>query len=224
MNRRLLLLCALGFALPALGAKPDKADRAEKAAHGAKDDAKEKPTDPLAGRRVAVSSTLVVKVTDRDAAADAAIDTAEKAGGYFITRDNQQVVLKVPVPKAEDVTAKAAGLGVVVQRSFAANDIGQTLDEQRTLLKSRETVFQRYFAVLASATPSTIVEVESEMTRLVAQIESLKGQIKLMEHQLRYATITVQFEFRDRRPPVRTGNSSFAWLNTVNLSDLMGAF
>ena len=38
------------------------------------------------------------------------------------------------------------------------------------------------------------------------------------------AEITVSFRFRDRAAPAATGTSSFPWLNTVNLTDLVEDF
>jgi hypothetical protein len=174
--------------------------------------------------RTAVSASLVLKVTNRDSAADALIDAAEKRGGWFATRDDHSVVLVVPVQRVDELVAEVEPLGVVVERTFAAEDVTSRLREQRTRLASRKEVFERYFAVLQRAGHGTVVEVESQMTSLVQEIEDLKGSIKLLEHQLAYARVTVQFQFRDRRPPARSGDSSFGWLNTVNLVDLFAEF
>lgn len=174
--------------------------------------------------RNAISSTIVLKVTDRNQAADVLIAEAERLGGYFLTRDDNQVILLVPSARAEVLLGKIDPMGTVVQRSFAANDVTARLRELRTRLKSREEVFRRYFSVLQSAGQGTVVQVESQMTGLVTEIEGIKGSIRLIEHQLDYATITVRFQFRERRPPSRDGNSSFAWLNTVNLADLFSEF
>lgn len=174
--------------------------------------------------RTAISASMVLEVTDRDAAADALIGAAEKRGGWFATRDDNQVVLVVPVHQADGMIAEVEPLGVVVDKTLNADDVTARLRELRTRLESREKVFERYFSVLQSAGYETIVEVESEMTSLVQQIESLEGSIKLIEHQLTHARIAVRFQFRDRRPPARSGESSFGWLNTVNLVDLLAEF
>jgi hypothetical protein len=185
-----------------------------------KKEKKEEPAEP----RTAISSTMVLKVSDRNKTADALIADAEKLGGYFSSRTDDQVTLKVPTEDAKSFIADAEKMGKVVERSFSANDVGGHLRELRTLLKSRQQVFQRYFAVLSSATQSTIVQVEAQMTQLVQEIEGLKGQIRLIQHQLQFAEIVVRFEFRERRPPSRDGNSSFEWLNTVNIADLFEEF
>ena len=46
----------------------------------------------------------------------------------------------------------------------------------------------------------------------------------LMRHRIAFARIEVLFEYRDRSAPVPDGRSSFAWLNSMNLSDLLEEF
>jgi hypothetical protein len=94
----------------------------------------------------------------------------------------------------------------------------------RTRLASREGMLQHYFKVVAGASSSQVEEVERAMTELVQEIESLRGAIQLQEHQLAYAEVVVSFSFRDRRAPVASGRSSFDWLNSVNLADLIADF
>ena len=42
-----------------------------------------------------------------------------------------------------------------------------------------------------------------------------------MQHQADYADVTVSFRFRNRQAPARDGRSSFAWLNQLNVADLL---
>ena len=174
--------------------------------------------------RVAYQHSLVLKVGNRDQAADAVIAAVEKLDGYFIERTDENVRLKVPVESVKKLLAQIEPLGVVVERKQEAQDLGDVMDERRTRLLSKQEVLQRYFAVLAGAGPNAVVEVEQEMTALVVEIESLKGSLVMYEHQLKYADVVVSFQFRERRPPIRDGSSSFEWLNTMNLVDLIWRF
>ncbi|MBI5508052.1 MAG: DUF4349 domain-containing protein [Deltaproteobacteria bacterium] len=174
--------------------------------------------------RVAVRHALVLKVGNRDQAADAAVALAEKLDGYFVERTDDYVRFKVPVARVKELLHQLEPLGVVIQRNVEAQDLGERMDEQRTRLNSKQEVLQRYFAVLGIAGANAVVEVESQMTQLVQEIEGLKGQLQMCEHQLRLAEVGVSFQFRDRRPPVRDGSSSFEWLNTMNLADLLWSF
>jgi hypothetical protein len=182
------------------------------------------PTAEVVQPQLARRATLTVKVTDPAAAADTLVAKAEALGGYFSARSDDSVRLRVPTSKLEALLAAIAPLGVVVAREQAADDVSQRRQELRTLLGSYEEVLARYFAVIKSATPDSVVTVEREMTRLVQSIESTKGELTLLEHRVRMADVQVSFAFRDRRPPARDGSSSFPWLNTVNVADLIEEF
>jgi hypothetical protein len=58
----------------------------------------------------------------------------------------------------------------------------------------------------------------------VAEIETLKGQLRHLQDRIALARVEVRFEYRDRSAPVPDGSSSFAWLNTMNLIDLLEEF
>ena len=53
---------------------------------------------------------------------------------------------------------------------------------------------------------------------------TIKGRILFLENRIQYAQVSVSFQFRDRSAPVRTGHSSFRWLNELNIADLMEDF
>lgn len=180
--------------------------------------------DAVTERRIAVADTVVVKVGDRQKAGDTIVAAAEAAGGYFTSRTDDALRLRVPTAKANDVLSVARAQGVVVSNAHDTTDLTETIEEQRGLLASRREVLERYFAVLRTARASAVTTVEREMTDLIAQIEELEGALRLEEHNLGYATIDVSFQFRDRGAPVNDGRSSFRWLNTMNLADLLGDF
>ena len=177
-----------------------------------------------AGPELAAQTTLVIKVTDRVKAADALAAEAEKRSGWFTSRTDDSIALRVPAAEADALAAFAETLGKTVQRQTTASDAAAELTQLRAVMKSKEETLQRYYAVIAEASAAEVVAVEREMTRLVQEIEATKGRIRLLEHQVAYAGVTVHFQFIDRRPPVRDGRSSFAWLNTMNLADLLERF
>ncbi len=182
------------------------------------------PIAEVAAPQLAVSYAITVAVASPAQAADQLVAKAEELGGYFAERSDEGVLVRVPAQRVQDMVAAVSPLGEEVSLTRKARDLAPSLLEQRTRLASREQVLSRYFAIIAGAGPDTVVSVEREMTRLVEEIEALKGTIRLAEHQLQLAEVSVRFRFRDRRPPARDGSSSFPWLNTVNLSDLLAEF
>jgi hypothetical protein len=177
-----------------------------------------------AAQLAVVKASVVVKVSDREAAVEKLVAKLESLGGYFSTLDDQQLVGKVPAAAAQDYLHYAESLGVVVERGFDSVDVTQQLDQLRSRLRAREAMIDKYYGVLKAAETGGVLSVEREVSSLVREVEQLRGQLNLLEHQLAYSEVTVLFQFRDRSAPQRDGRSSFAWLNTVNLQDLLEDF
>jgi hypothetical protein len=168
-----------------------------------------------------IDASLVVRVNDRDAAAQAMVDTAQGLGGWFSNLSENAVTVRVPVDSADLFLGQAQTLGEVVDRSFSRSDMGPQKADVESRLKARREVLERYLGVLADASPKAVVQVEREITRVVSEIEGLEGQKRVLEDRTRFAEVTVGFRFRARRAPRRDGSSSFAWLNTVNVADML---
>ncbi|MFT5683994.1 MAG: hypothetical protein ACI8RZ_004929 [Myxococcota bacterium] len=186
--------------------------------------AKAAKTEGVQDARSAVVATMVLKVTRREEAADAMVALATETGGYFAERSDQRLRLKIPADKAQAYLAAAEAQGVVVDRSFSSTGLSEQIADNTARLAAREDVLGRYFSVLETASTSSVVTVEREIVRLVAEIEQYKGRLRALEHRATYADITLDFQFRDRAAPSRGGSSSFRWLNTLNLADIVEDF
>jgi hypothetical protein len=171
-----------------------------------------------------VSATVVVQVDDRDAAAAALIAEVEGMGGWFASLSRDAVSFRVPAAKAEDFVARARGLGLVVDRSVSRSELGPQLADALASLEARRTVLAKYFEVLGEAKPDSVVAVESEIDRIIREIESYEGRVRLLRHRGAFADVTVSFRFRDRRAPSSDGTSPFPWVNTVDLGWLLEDF
>ncbi len=168
--------------------------------------------------------SFVVKVSEPARVADALVARVEQLEGYFASRTETSLVLRVPTRALAELTTEIEKAGVVAARQEQASDLGATLVQKRTLLASRRAILDRYFSVLSGADLSAVVTVEHEINGLVQEIEAIAGELRVLEHRLQLAEVRVDFQFPDRRPPIQRGQSSFAWLNTVDLLGLLGAF
>lgn len=167
---------------------------------------------------------LTIAVEKPEQTSDKLVALTAELGGYFARRDQHQLVLKVPRDKRQALIDTALEQGLMLSRSEQARDLSSELLQTRTLLKSREAVLGKYFDIMIGAQFQAVLQVEQQITSLVQEIEGLKGRLQKMEHELQYAVITVQFQFKQRRPPRRDGNSPFPWLNTVNLVDVLEGY
>ncbi len=175
-------------------------------------------------REERVTASLTLKVANREEAAETLIADAKGIGGYFATHTAEQVVLRIPVAETEALLERATELGLVVQRNYSTTDLGGELLDLRSRLKARRQILDQFFELVPTAGTKSIVSVEREIVRLVADIEKLQGRIRLLEHQAAMARVDIAFQFRDRAAPSRDGSSSFYWLNTLNVADIVNDF
>ena len=182
-------------------------------------------SQPAAPNTLAIRGALTLNVKIPTRVGKALIDRARALGGYFSLRQDQRVVLKVPAARFDELLQWTKKQGDVLQHSHHANNLGQALAEKRSRLASKQAVLKRYMRVLQSARVRAVVTVERQITQLVQEIEQLQGAIHLIEHQLRYAQLQVDFRITTpSRPASASRPSPFEWLNTVNLPTLYGAF
>ncbi|MEO0600627.1 MAG: hypothetical protein AAF211_04270, partial [Myxococcota bacterium] len=67
----------------------------------------------------------------------------------------------------------------------------------------------------------SIVTVERQIVKAIDEIEQLEGRLRLLRDQAAYGRVAVGFQFRDRSAPARDGQSSWAWINTLNVQDVI---
>jgi len=178
----------------------------------------------FAGPALFEQSTLTISLSDPDSAADDLIAKAQSLDGYFTYLADQSVTFRIPSSKSAGFLAYCETKGIVLEKQFETTGFDEQLDQKRTSLKAKQEILDRYLAVLKNAKKKTIVSVERAVQEVTSDIETLKGSITYMEHELAFAKIIVQFQFKDRTAPVYSGTSSFPWLNTMNLQTMIEDF
>ena len=168
-----------------------------------------------------VSASLVVAVSQQETATEAVVAKTRELGGWFQSRTPNAVSLRVPVAAIDTLVAFAEQQGKVVDKSLGREDASQTLADLRGRLAAREKLLDEYYKVLASAGPDSVVSVSYQIVAAIEEIEVLRGRIRMLTDQAEHARLDVSFQFRDRAAPARDGSSSFPWLNTLNVQDVI---
>ncbi len=172
----------------------------------------------------AITAGLTLQVDDRAEALDAAVALAQSHGGWFAELGTDRVSLRVPTEAARVVVESLRDTGDLVHRTFDSSDLSAVAVDLESRLRARRDILVRYEAVLDTASPKSIVAVERQITNVVAEIERIEGKLRVLRDQSNYARIDVSLRFRERRAPRRDGSSSFAWLNTMNVADMLRQF
>lgn len=173
---------------------------------------------------MAMNSSFTLKVDNKEAVMDRLVQKAEAVGGYFLVLSDQKLILKIPQQQAAAFIQFASSQGQVLTQNHQSDDIATALLLKESSLKSKQAMLKKYMEVLQASDAAHAVSVEQALSKLVYQIEHLKGDIKLMQHRLDFAHISFHFRFRDRSTPTATQPSSFPWLNHMKLPTFLESF
>lgn len=188
------------------------------AAKGVEGDAAPSPAPvPAADRLVIYRARFEILVSNVSDGIAKFLGWVEESGGYLELRENAAVTCRVPAARYRELTARVPSLGRVLAESQGAEDVTrQVMDltlRIETATKSRERLMQ----LLVGATDTkALLEIEREVRRLTEEIEGMKGELKYLNQQVAYSTITVSFQGQAPEPrPYAARGSRFPWLNEV---------
>jgi|LSQX01.1.fsa_nt_gb hypothetical protein len=228
MNNRIPQHRILGFALTALlCALPTHAQPADTDAPPASPQADAPPAPQAAPeaapRHVSQAASLVLKVANATETRRALTDALAAFGGTPILLTDDSVVFRLPHAQLNEAIAHIETHGLALEKSLDREDLSLRIHTLEGQLKARQEIMVRLRDFFTDADVPATLEIESHMLRLVEEIESFKGQLRLLNDRARLATIRVLFRFEDRHR-ITTTHSPFDWLNTVGVDTVMEAF
>jgi hypothetical protein len=177
---------------------------------------------PLQDRAVISTVDLVVEVEDVGIASTRAATVASQFGGYvqsestgltpqplpvepgpmegelsppLVTSDDRAlVVLRVPSDRADEAVTALEALGETVSRSRSSEDVTEQVVDVRTRITTQRAAIDRLEQLLAEATSvKDVLAVEGELTRRIAELESLEARQQQLGSLTSLATISATF-------------------------------
>jgi hypothetical protein len=155
---------------------------------------------------------LTVRVRDVRTAADEAARLAAGAGGSVTSEERSSagedgsavVVLRIP-PRTFDATlSRLSGLGEEVDRRLGTEDVTEQVVDLDSRIATQRASVARVRALLDEADDlGEVVQIEGELTRRTADLESLEARLAALEEQVDLSTITVRLHGQDA--PVAAG-------------------
>lgn len=160
------------------------------------------PTAAEATQRLIKTGTMSIVVDDINAAMPAITDYVKSIAGFTEMSSSSEdrlgnrygnMRVRVPVDSFEPAMAH---LRTVAVRVTNEQSEGQDVTEQYTDLEARlrnaKSQEEAYLAVLAKAkSVEEILSVQSYLSNVRYQIESLEGQLKFMDNRTSYSTISI---------------------------------
>ncbi len=152
------------------------------------------------GAALVRTAELTVRVDDVQAAADEAARLAAAAAGSVAseersgTEEDASAVVRLQVPPAafDDTVSRLAGLGVELDRRVGTTDVTDQVVDLESRLATQRASVARVRALLDGAERlADVVQVEGELTRRTADLESLQARLAAVQGQVEQSTISV---------------------------------
>jgi hypothetical protein len=226
-----LLLLATAESHAQKGKKGKKAAAAETEPAQAEGEAKEgeaaeadKPADPIeSGRQTALLAVMTLKVINPTEVRNKLEEKAAELGGFPVLITDDFLTLKVPPDKLSDMLQLAADEGLVIEKTLERQDLTESIAQLEGRLKSKLEILRRLRGFFDDSNVSATLRIEQTMTDLVAEIEDVKGQLRVARERARFAVVDISFQFK-KRDRIIYVHSPFDWLNTVNLDRFLEDF
>jgi hypothetical protein len=173
------------------------------------------PSEPE--RATALTGRVVLKVVHPALALEALASAAKTLGGFPILVSDDQLIVKVPPALLGEMMAKVAAEGLVIEKSMEREDLTEQTAQLEGRLRSKNEILARLRSFIDDSNVQATLQIESNMTDLVTEIEQVKGELRVAEERARWAVVEVAFSFQ-KRDKIIYVQSPFEWLNTVDLA------
>lgn len=159
--------------------------------------AQEESADGDSPRQIIKNGSITIELESLDSAHKSVEKLIGDADGYVETSelsdyDTRRMTMSLRVPESnfDSAMSALAGLGEVVSQSVSTKDVtGETVD-LAAKLKNQRALEARLNELLQQAqTVSEILEIERELARVRAEIDSLDGRAKALNSQVEMSTI-----------------------------------
>jgi hypothetical protein len=151
---------------------------------------------PVQERQLVQTARMELTVPDAFDAISRARSIAISAGGFTgqeESRDNKaSITLRVPADRFDSALEQLAKLGKVIVQHKQADDVTEQVVDLDARLATQRASVDRMRALLARASSVTeIAQIETELTRREADLESLQGRRNALGGKVALSTVTV---------------------------------
>ncbi|PYI94451.1 MAG: hypothetical protein DMF03_00020 [Verrucomicrobia bacterium] len=137
---------------------------------------------------------------------------ASEARGYIATSSSDkqengklrgEVVVKVLPENLDDFLEKLRGVGDLKNQIIGTDDVTKQYLDTDARLKNAQAMEQRLLEVLKRKSDdiNDLLAVEKELGRVREQIEQMQGELKFMDTQAQFATVTIALAEKDMDVP-----------------------
>jgi hypothetical protein len=180
------------------------------------DEAPNEGAAPLPGstanRKLIRNAQVELEILSFDDAVQKITAFAGEERGYVATSNSEkqangklkgEVVVKVIPENLDRFLQKIRGLGELKNQTLGTEDVTKAYFDTDSRLKNARVMEQRLIEILKkkSQDVNDLLQVEKELGRVREQIEQMQGELKFMDSQVQFATVTISLAEKDMNVP-----------------------
>ncbi|HKP02372.1 MAG TPA: DUF4349 domain-containing protein [Chthoniobacterales bacterium] len=193
--------------------KDEKADAADVTA--------ETPTEPsasaltvgpTANRKLVRNATAEMEVASFDESVQKITAFASEEKGYVSTTSSEkqangklrgEIVVKVLPDNLDRFLGKLRAIGELKNQALTTEDVTKNYFDTESRLKNARLMEQRLIEILKTKSKDVadLLEVEKELGRVREEIETMQGELKFMDSQVAFATVTITLAEKNMNIP-----------------------
>ena len=167
---------------------------------------------PTANRKLVRNATAELEVVSFEDAVQKITAFAAEEKGYVSTSSSEkqangklsgQVVVKVLPDNLDKFLLKLRGLGELKNQALTTEDVTKAYFDTESRMKNARLMEQRLIEILKTKSKDVadLLEVEKELGRVREEIETMQGELKFMDSQVSFATVTIQLSEKNMNVP-----------------------
>lgn len=168
-------------------------------------------------RKLIKNVDLSVETEEFDVLMQTITDRTEKLGGYIESSNtyngsyyygnnnrNASLTLRIPAESLNNFLSEVAEISNVVSRNENVTDVTLQYVDMKSHKEALETEQKRLLELLEQAeNVEDIITIESRLSEVRYQIESMESQLRTMDNQVSYSTVYLYIEEVARLTPVK---------------------
>jgi hypothetical protein len=167
---------------------------------------------PTANRKLIRNATAELEVVSFDESVQKITAFASEEKGYVATTSSEkqangklrgEIVVKVLPDNLDRFLGKLRGIGDLKNQALTTEDVTKAYFDTESRLKNARLMEQRLIEILKTKSKDVadLLEVEKELGRVREQIEQMQGELKFMDSQVQFATVTITLAEKNMNIP-----------------------
>jgi hypothetical protein len=170
------------------------------------------PSGALANRKLIRNATAELEVISFEESIQKITAFASEEKGYVATTSSEkqangklrgEVVVKVLPDNLDRFLGKLRGIGELKNQALTTDDVTKTYFDTESRLKNARLMEQRLMEILKTKSKDVadLLKVEKELGRVREEIEKMQGELRYMDSQVSFATVTIQLAEKNMNIP-----------------------